>query len=84
VIAEARSEHRNRTVLAIFVRRDVAADRDRRLVAPADIRRVGRVEGGFERMGDPRADRARATRVDPDVLFRDGSWNKTPIRASSV
>ena len=58
-------------MLAISSGVDVAADRDRRLVAPADARRVGRVELRFERMDHPRVDRAGADRVDPDALAGD-------------
>jgi len=44
---------------------DIAAHRDRRLIAPAHVRRVGRVELGL------RANLAGANRVDPHAQARD-------------
>src|SRR5262249_2744612 len=50
----AQKQHR----VCDFIGRGIPAERDRRLVAAADPRRVGRVERSLERMDDPRADRA--------------------------
>ena len=50
VIAEAKVGAQEQDRIGDLVGCDIAADRDRRPVAPADTRRVGRVELGFERM----------------------------------
>ena len=71
VMAAARSEHRNKHGVGDLIRRDIAAHRDRRLVAPADARRVGRVELRLERMDHPGVDRAGAHRIDADALAGD-------------